>query len=368
MVNAVSKSGTNSFHGSAFDFVRNDVMDADTFFHAVTGIKQPLRKNQFGGSLGGPVKRDKAFFFVHYEGIRQSLGETMVALVPACNLPNVCTPTFPRASNPATYDAIVNTLAIYPLPNPGTVGANNIGTSIQTAIQPSHENYVLSRFDYYLSSKDSFFVRYISDKADLNNEPFGGGGGFSTGPLPFWTEFDRSHTQFATIEERRILSPTVVNVVRTSFSRPTGTATMPAVVSRNGANPLQYFPNVPGLNDGAVTITGLSSMGENITIPFVNDQNRFTEADDILWTKGAHSLRFGMSVSRFQTNKYTAYRESPPAWSFSERPDAISFQAPRRRSPESLSTVPASVSTVTGIFATPNLLHTSRTTGRWRPN
>ncbi len=76
VVNAVSKSGTNSFHGSAFEFLRNDVMDADSFFHAVTGIKQPLRKNQYGGSLGGPIKKDKVFFFANFERVQQSLGET----------------------------------------------------------------------------------------------------------------------------------------------------------------------------------------------------------------------------------------------------------------------------------------------------
>ena len=123
-------------------------------------------------------------------------------------------------------------------------------------------------------------------------------------------------TSSSTIEERRIVSPTVVNVIRASFSRPTATATMPAVVTRNGANPLQFFPGHTGLNDGAVSITSLSAFGENITIPFVNAQNRFTESDDILWTKGAHSLRFGMSLSRFQTKKYTAYRQSP-VWTFS---------------------------------------------------
>ena len=154
VVNAVSKSGTNVFHGSAYEFLRNDALDADSFFHAVTGVKQPLRRNQFGGSLGGPIQKDKAFFFVNYEGIKQTLGETQVALVPACNLPGVCTPSFPRAQNPTTYDAIVNTLAIYPLPDPGTVGANHIGTSVQTGIQPSNETNILGRFDYYLSQKD----------------------------------------------------------------------------------------------------------------------------------------------------------------------------------------------------------------------
>src|SRR5579862_7312923 len=110
-----SANPTNSLHGSAYDFLRNSAMDARRFIDPST--PPPFRKNQYGGSIGGPVKKDKAFFFVNYEGLRQLLGETNIATVPACNVPGVCTPTFPQAANPAAYNAIVNTLALFPLPN-----------------------------------------------------------------------------------------------------------------------------------------------------------------------------------------------------------------------------------------------------------
>ncbi len=310
VVNAVSKTGTNALHGTAYDFLRNDKLDADSFFHAPTGVKQPLRRNQYGGSLGGPIKKDKAFFFVNYEGIRQSLGETKVALVPACDRPNVCVP--PATLPAATRQAIINTLAIFPLPDPGTVGSNNIGTAIQTDIQPSNENYVLGRMDYNLSSKDSLFGRYLSDKANLT-EPFGGGGP-AGGPLPFWTEFGHSHNQFLTVEERRVISPSMVNVARASFARQVSSARQPGMVTRNGVNPLQFFPG-RGFGDGGTQISGLPNLGEDLVIPFDQIQNRFTEADDILWTKGAHSLRFGFSLSRFQTNHYLATKQQP-VWVF----------------------------------------------------
>jgi hypothetical protein len=310
VVNSVSKSGTNAFHGAAYDFFRNDKMDADSFFHATTGVKQLLRRNQYGGSVGGPVKKDKAFFFVNYEGIQQSLGETKIAIVPACNRPNVCVP--PATLSAATRQAIINTLAIYPLPDPGTVGSNNIGTAVQTGTQPSNENYVLGRMDYNFSSKDSMFGRYLSDKANLT-EPFGGGGP-AGGPLPNWTEFGHSHNQFLTLEERHILSPTMVNVARASFARQVSSARQPGVVTINGTQPLQFFPG-RGFGDGGVTITGLSNLGEDLVIPFDQIQNRFTEADDLLWTKGAHSLRFGFSISRFQTNHYLATKQQP-IWTY----------------------------------------------------
>lgn len=308
VVNAVSKSGTNDFHGTAYEFFRNDAMDADTFFHATTGVKQPLHRSQYGGSLGGPVKKDKAFFFVNYEGIQESLGENKVALVPNC--PSACIP--PATLPAATRQAIINTLALFPLPNPGTVGSNNIGTSVQTAIQPSNENYVLGRIDYNFSSKDSIFGRYLSDKANLT-EPFGGGNP-AGGPLLDWTEYGHSHNQFFTVEERHIISPALVNLFSASFARQISSATQPGVATANGTTPLQFFPGL-GLDDGGVQITGLSNLGEDLVIPFVQAQNRFTEGDDMLWTKGSHSLRFGLAVSRFDTNHYLATRQDP-IWTF----------------------------------------------------
>ena len=310
VINAVSKSGTNSYHGTFYEFFRNDKLDADSFFHASNGLKQELRKNQYGASLGGPLKKDKLFFFANFEGVQQNLGETKVALVPACNLPNVCVP--PASLPAATRTAIINTLAIFPLPDPGTVGSNNIGTSVQTAVQPSNENYVLGRMDYNLSAKDSVFGRYLSDKANLT-EPFGGGnpGG---GPLNFWTEFGHSHNQFLTVEERHLVSATLVNVFRASFARQVSSATQPGTVTVNGTQPLQFFPG-RGFGDGGVQITGLSNLGEDLVIPFLQNQNRFTEADDILWTKGAHSIRFGVAISRWQTNHYLATKQEP-IWAY----------------------------------------------------
>ena len=308
VINSVTRSGTNAFHGTAYEFFRNDKLDADLFFHAPNGQKQLLRKNQYGGSIGGPIKKDKAFFFVNYEGIQQSQGQIRTALVPGC--PAACIP--PPSLPTATRQAIINTLALYPLPDPGTVGSNSIGTSVQTGIQSSSENFVLGRMDYTLSSKDSLFGRYLSDKADFT-DPFGGGG-TAGGPLLGWTEFSNSHNQFFTVEERHIFSPTIVNTFRASFARQVSSARQPANVSVNGTTPLQFFPN-RGFGDGGVTISGLSPLGEDLVIPFDQIQNRYTEADDILWSKGAHSLRFGVSVSRFQTNHYLATKQQP-IWAF----------------------------------------------------
>src|SRR5712691_9023126 len=111
VINAVSKSGTNSFHGSAFDFLRNSVLDARDFF-STKSSPPAFRRNQFGGSVGGPLQKDKAFFFVDYEGIRQLFEENKLATVPNC--PAACAIT---ATNPVARQAIADTLAIYPKPD-----------------------------------------------------------------------------------------------------------------------------------------------------------------------------------------------------------------------------------------------------------
>ncbi len=253
------------------------------------------------------MKKDKAFFFVDYEGIRQLFEENKVATVPACNVPGTCTIT---ATNPTSIQAITNTLAITHLRPPRLSGAGK-GWFPNMEIRSSTKDYILGRFDYTFSEKDSAFVRYFSDKSS-QLEPFGGSApSVGGGALPFWNEADASHSQFATIEERHIISPTLVNVLRFSFSRPTKSARETTTVTENGTQPLQFF-NAPGLQDGFVNLaaTGLTSLGGASALHFLFDQNRFTESDDMLWTHGAHSVRFGAYVSRLQTNSWNQIAEN----------------------------------------------------------
>jgi len=317
VINAVSKSGTNSFHGSAYDFLRNNVFDAwNTFAKTPSTPSQPIyRQNQFGGSIGGPIKKDKMFFFVNYEGIRHAQGDVRTARVPGCNLAAFaasCQPG-PNAINPG---AITAALATYPA---AATVVNGQPEAVEVANDVAHENYILGRFDYNISSKDSIFARYISDKSNFL-DPFGGGG-FAGGPIPFWPEQDYSHMQFATTEWRRIISPTLVNVVRASFSRP-GTnefTTSPIGLGvQNGGlvsgDPLQFFPGA-GRQTGIITITGLAGIGGAEQLPFNTTQNRYTEADDITWTHGAQNIKVGASFSRLQSNTYMPFFQGAN-WSY----------------------------------------------------
>src|SRR5438552_18171666 len=165
VINAITRSGANVVHGSAFEFVRNSAFDARQFFDDPARPKPPFSKHQFGGSLGGPIKSDTAFFFVNYEGIVQSLSETRIATVPDANAHNGVIPIGGVLTNVGVHPAIRPVLDLYPLPTDALGGGvGQIGTVDATT---GHEHYTLARVDYTLSAKDSLMARYVSDAAHL---------------------------------------------------------------------------------------------------------------------------------------------------------------------------------------------------------
>ncbi len=228
VVNAVTRSGTNSLHGSVYEFLRNSALDSTTF-PATT--KQPFQKNQFGGTLGGPIKKDKMFFFVNYEGIRQATGQTNLRTVPDANALNGIIPepstgltqncsvvpgTKPvmencgvGSPNAATFTNIIQPyLNLYsPFTNlPGAIElspANGTEQIHVNANSPAREDYVMGRYDWTISQSDSLFARYLFDNANLT-EPFYGG-------FPQWPNFDRTRNQFTTVGEKHLFSSSLIH-------------------------------------------------------------------------------------------------------------------------------------------------------------
>src|SRR5438552_5147749 len=282
VVNAVTKSGTNDLHGSAYEFLRNSALDARNFFDSV---KPPFRQNQFGGSLGGPIKKDKLFFFVNDEELRRSLSQTVIALVPDANAHNGIV----NGQTVQIHPAIAPILALYPIP--ATQVAPGVGSIQEVDTQTGNENYLLGRVDYTMSDKDSLFVRYVRDFGDATM-PFLGS------PLPpRWPELGSTPHPFTTIEWRRVISPTMVNLLRFSFTR---TRETDVQARPDQASPLNFFPE--RRQNGGVNITGLSPMGTSIFAPLLEVQNKFPLSDDFIWTHKAHSLRFGGVLDRVQSN------------------------------------------------------------------
>jgi Carboxypeptidase regulatory-like domain len=323
VVNAVTKSGTNDFHGSGYEFLRNDVLDSRNYFDGST--IPPFRRNQFGATFGGPIKKDKAFFFMNYEGVRQLFGQSATVDVPNANAHNGLVPCAlaPSAAcvgglaNVGVAPGVASTLALYPLPTTtgptqllnskplGTGTGELVGTEVANLI--ANENYGVARFDYNFSPKDSMFMRYGIDKA-TSIDPFQNPVTPSIN-VPLWPETDTTSNQYATIEEKRIVSTSVINLIRFSFVRTLETQTV-----TGSTPPLNFFPGTNREN-GEVVVTGMSSIGANILDPSIELQNKFIVADDVIWSHGAHSFTFGMSVTRIQDNTSGPF-EVGGVWTF----------------------------------------------------
>ncbi len=328
VINASSRPGTNAFHGSAYEFLRNDKLEDRNFFDVQSGAP-PFHQNQFGGSIGGPLKKDKIFFFANYEGLRKSQVTSSIVTVPdacahqflttasaggACGAP-VAQNNTPFGTNPQVQSAIRNTMALWPMPNynPELLAAGGAPSQTGQAVVldplSGHENYVLGRVDYNISAKDSLFVRYVLDYAQRN---------FTTG-IPLWPELDTTRDHFVSIEERRLFSATLVNTAHVGFSRtwedanvfgsPTvsnGVVT-PGTVSSSGTHPLQFFPGA-GREDGTVaSFSGVSNIGASTTLPFYLVPNKFSVGDDVIWTSGAHSVKFGGTATRLRENTWAPF-------------------------------------------------------------
>jgi carboxypeptidase family protein len=272
-VNIITKSGGNTFHGSAFEFLRNDKLDARNYFNRCTtpGCTQPekpaFRLNQFGGSFSGPIVRDKAFFFGSYEAIRQRTGTTLVALVP--------TQAF-RDTLPTVLKPVVDML---PLPNAGgspdpRVVFRNDGYSGYL-----REDSVFVRGDYNLSEKDRINARYNAN--DSLTKTFYGVGVGQIAPSD-------GLLQSAKITYTRVFGPTLLNEASFAFNRmhiDPRSSTDPAVAA---------FP--------VTSVAGIAGIGPSLfDLSMVG--NSFTALDTLSWVKGRNQFKFGTQIIRNQQNK-----------------------------------------------------------------
>jgi hypothetical protein len=298
VVNATSRSGTNDIHGTAYEFFRNSVLDALDSPDKVAGLTSPppFRRNQFGGDLGGPIKKDKLFFFGNYEGLREAQEQTALLFAPEpyvaagmlpCYSPNPTpgqsparlnhNPSCPAAPGPGTALPVgnpgnpvlavatakaqaVQDAALYSLckgckpafPSGIPCGASpavgsDCGGFTQIATSPNlviNEDYVLGRVDYTLGSNDALFGRYVFDDARVGDGP--------REPLGIFPESDFTRNQFLTIGERHVFSATLVNSVHFGYVRTNENSsaqhflTGAQVTAANAFSTAQGGPGVPG--------------------------------------------------------------------------------------------------------------------------
>jgi len=299
----VTQSGTNQWHGSIFEFLRNNALDAPNFFDQ--GDAPPFQRNQFGVSGGGPIQRDKTFLFSNYEGFRQHLHQTSAAFVPDL------------AARAAAVSSVKPLLNLWPTPSatdpdfpgvcapPTTLPANACGIAqvFSSPLQTIREDFGTARVDHIFSTRDTLSGIYtIDDGADFTATPLD----------PFSADVVTLRSQVATIEETHLFSPRLLNTARFGYSRAgyffTGEPT-----------PGTPAANVPGFllghPVGAVVVGGStasnptaqlglagSNNGSNLTIA----RNLYTFEDRVTLTRGRHQFDFGVWLQRFQSNETIA--------------------------------------------------------------
>jgi hypothetical protein len=287
VINAVSRSGSNDFHGSIYEFLRNSALDARNFFDATLKVP-PFKRNQFGATAGGPILHDRTFIFGDYEGLRQSLAVNFVSTVPSAAA---------RAGHLVSGDVVVDPrvipyLALYPLPNAGVTG--DAGTYSFAGQQVTHENFFTTRVDHKLTKNDSLFGTFMTDV------------GQTVGPDTFNNKNTAtfSRRKLFTLEDTHIFSSSFVNSARFGFSRVVSLApvTLDAINPAAGDTTLGF---VPGLAVGLINIGGIANFqgGLGAVGEFDFHFNSYQLYDDAFYTRGAHSMKIGASVERIHANQ-----------------------------------------------------------------
>lgn len=313
VINMVTKSGTNTFHGSVYEFLRNDAFDSANFFdNYFNRPKFPLRQNQFGASAGGPVLKNKLFFFGNYEGFRFRQANTLNALVPApAQLAGDLSGLPSKKKDPATGAlALINPFTGQPFPG------NQIPSSMISSVVKGFEQYIpapntnlpginlvvnpttqrtdnqfTERTDYNISEKDSLFGRYIYYNSSL----------LRPGIAPLYGNVFPYGGQNFALEETHIFSPTLLNVFKFGFNRSrvfnSWQNTSSSIVQALGIKNLTQVPAEFGLpNFGIAGFSGLGGTGVNQG----GLENLFQYTDEVTWSRGRHELMFGADIRRIQ--------------------------------------------------------------------
>jgi hypothetical protein len=284
-INIVTASGTNEFHGNVYEFLRNSALDARNFFDH--GKIPAFRRNVFGGSLGGPIRRDKTFLFGNYEGFRQNLGLSDLTLVPDA------------ASRASAVASVQPLLALWPVANgpellTSTGAPSGIAESFSNPLQRIREDFGTARFDHTFADKDSFAGVYTADDSEAhspNNNPFSRVDIFL-------------REQVASLTETHVFSPSLLNRATFGFSRGKfyfnggTTVNLPGWIHAGQPVGAVVVGGGTTLNGASQITNGGTNAGSNLTAA----RNLYTTSDQLSFTHGKHLLSFGAWLQRLQAN------------------------------------------------------------------
>jgi len=304
----VTQSGSNQLHGSLFEFLRNNDLDAPNYFDP--GSAPGFQRNQFGASLGGPVRKNKTFLFANYEGFRQRLHQTGVDLVPDANARNgylpcklVTTAPSPCPSNGLAFAGVSPLINAWPEASPGAPDFGGISEAFNNPLQTIHDDFGTIRLDQILSSKDWLNAVYtIDDSADFT----------PTSTNLYSTDVESLREQVATLEETHSFSPALLNTARVGFSRAgyyftgeptpgTPAATLPGFLAGMPLGALVVGGSAASNPTAQLSLAG-SNNGSNLDVA----RSLFTYEDRVSLVKGRHQIGAGVWLERLRSNENLA--------------------------------------------------------------
>ncbi|MGC2528693.1 MAG: carboxypeptidase regulatory-like domain-containing protein, partial [Candidatus Acidiferrum sp.] len=285
----VTQSGSNQWHGSVYEFLRNHALDAPNYFDQ--GSAPPFQRNQFGVSGGGPIQQDKTFVFANYEGFRQNLHQTSAAFVPDATS---------RANAVASVQPLLN---LWPTAPAGAPDFNGIAEVFSSPLQTIREDFGTVRVDHNFSEKDTLAAVYtIDDGRDVTATPAN----------PYSTDIENLREQVLSLEETHVFSPALLNTARFGYTRAgyyfTGEPTP--------GTPAATVPGfLTGLPVGAVVVGGSAASNPQAQVGLAGSnngsnlgvhRNLYTIEDRATLTRGRHQLSFGVWLQPFQSNETLA--------------------------------------------------------------
>jgi len=315
--NIITRSGTNGYHGALWEFLRNDVFDATNYFATTT---EPLKQNQWGGTFGGPIRKDKSFFFGFYEGFRNRQGETDSSTVPSAverqgNFQEICPEGFTAGfcNNPghqlfnvffhqpyinnqfdmSSVPAITqNLLSYFPSPNNGT----NVYTATQVVHQDSDQFGV--RFDQYVGASDVLNFRYAySDGTQFHPIATSGAS------VPGFPVGQEQRAQNFVAQETHTFSPAMIGIFRFSYLRNKFLYGERTNHTSPGSLGFGYQPSLDvAVGPPFIQVNGYTTIGDPITGPRNTYENAFDYSGSFGWVHGRHELKFGGGSEHLQVN------------------------------------------------------------------
>jgi hypothetical protein len=323
VINIVTKSGTNQLHGTAIEYFRNNALDARNFFNFVGQPQAPFRNNQFGGSLGGPIVKDKTFFFADYEGQREGVGVVSQACVP-----DPAQITADLAALGAAQSGVIKSLLArnpWPAPNiPGTFGPALVGkenggcpngpNAAVTAPSFNNVDSVIAKVDHNFNQSNFVSGRYYYGNS-IQNFPLALEGG---GILPGFDTHTPTRVQLVSLSYVRILSPTMENEARLGWNRfaegffPQDATFHPSSIGLCSATSTAACAGSGPADSGlpVITVASFAQIGASHSTPRHRVDSNWQAFDNLSWKIGKHDIKMGYEFRRtsIQQNLGTNFR------------------------------------------------------------